>query len=140
MKITFLGRKYPPPFTICVSSLDLITHFNTIKLGQLLFFPASRHLARLLVSPFWIFLFSMSARTSFHKFISKPDYMFRLMNLVYVSAITVRSTSREEVASSQDDYISDMTMLGCVWKGLHNETEVGSLMLGWHCHIPFLTF
>lgn len=33
------------------------------------------------------------------------------MNLVYVSAVTVRSTSREEVASSQDDYISDMTML-----------------------------
>jgi len=35
------------------------------------------------------------------------------MNLVYVSAITVRSTSREEFASFQDDYISDMTMLDC---------------------------
>lgn len=55
----------------------------------------------------------MSARTSFHKFISKPAYMFQLMDLVYVSAITVRRTRREEVASSQDDYISDMTMLDC---------------------------
>jgi len=93
--MTFLERQYPPDqktLHLCALFLDLIIHFllqhyQTRSASLLSCFETIGKAACLSLSDL-----SMSARTSFHKFISETAYMFQLMDLVHVSAITVRRT------------------------------------------------